>query len=82
VGRCEGILNATVGNDCGLIDVEGVSNSVSQVPNPPRSRCLASASPDWVSRAASSNYFHADAGPAPAGPFVSCGWDSALSLTG
>jgi hypothetical protein len=31
---CDGNLNATLGNDCGLIDVEGVFNSVSRVPEP------------------------------------------------
>ena len=31
---CRGTLNNTVGNDCALIDVEGVFNSVSQVPEP------------------------------------------------
>jgi hypothetical protein len=31
---CEGHLNATLGNDCALIDVEGVFNSVSRVPEP------------------------------------------------
>ena len=31
---CEGNLNAAVGNDCALIDVEGVFNSVSRVPEP------------------------------------------------
>jgi len=32
-GVCDGILNA-MGNDCGLVDVEGVFNSVSRVPEP------------------------------------------------
>ncbi len=31
---CDGNLDATLGNDCGLIDVEGVFNSVSRVPEP------------------------------------------------
>jgi hypothetical protein len=31
---CDGNLNANLGNDCGLADVEGVFNSVSRVPEP------------------------------------------------
>ena len=31
---CDGIVDANGNNDCGLIDVEGVFNSVSQVPEP------------------------------------------------